>query len=326
MNRNYRYTVCTRCFTYNHEAFIVDAMNGFIIQETDFPVVTTIVDDASTDDTPKLVRQFFYDHFDWENDPLSYQKEEAFGSVLFARHKSNKNCCFAIILLKENHFKQNKSKMPFISPWCQTARYHAICEGDDYWTDPHKLQKQVDFMESNSGCSLCFHKVYILADKEDERHFFENLEEREYTSREIYETWSIPTCSVLYRNLEFDMDKRIYYGDTYLWLRLSERGKIYCLGFFGGVYRRHSGSLTAKMSTADYLRLADQYRYMGKRFPKLRDISRRKEESYLKHIIHMPYFDGIWKYRFRYMFLHPNLFFSTFFTTTLLSYTPFRHH
>ncbi len=315
------YIVRTFCATYNHEHYIKDALQGFVMQETTFPVVYTIVDDASTDRTAEVIREFVGTNFDLREKAVAYEKDADYGHVTFARHKINKNCFFAVTYLNENHYSQKKSKLPYIKEW-EDTKYYALCEGDDYWTDPMKLQKQVDFLEGHEDYSMCFHKVDVLCDKK-ENWIFSDLEERDYSGREIYDKWLVPTCSVLYRKGEpFETHASIVYGDIYMYLQLAERGKLRCMGFVGGAYRRHTGSVSCGYSLQTCIKLYHQFVFMEKRFPEYKDISRREqEEQGLKGIINAPYFKGMWKYRYYYMCRHPRLFFSSFFTTTVLSYT-----
>ena len=137
------------CATYNHESYISDALKGFVIQETTFPVVYTIVDDASTDRTAEVIREFVKENFALQDASVAYEKDTDYGHVTFAQHKTNKSCYFAVIYLKENHYSQKKSKAPYLTEWMDT-KYIALCEGDDYWTDPMKLQKQVLFLENHN--------------------------------------------------------------------------------------------------------------------------------------------------------------------------------
>jgi len=157
MAGNYSYIVRAHCATYNHSAYITDAMNGFVMQQTDFPFVCTIIDDASTDGEQDVIRRYVEDNFDLQEASVAYEKDADYGHIIFARHKTNKNCYFAIILLKENHYSQRKSKAPYLTEWMDT-KYIALCEGDDYWTDSLKLQKQVDFLEKHTDYSLCCHR------------------------------------------------------------------------------------------------------------------------------------------------------------------------
>jgi len=112
--------------TYNHENLIKDAIEGILMQKTSFPIELIIGEDCSTDNTRKIVEDY----------------EEKYPEIIFAQY-SEKN------LGMINNFLNV----------LQAARgkYIALCEGDDYWIDPLKLQKQVDFLEVNPDCSLCFH-------------------------------------------------------------------------------------------------------------------------------------------------------------------------
>lgn len=324
---NYSYIVRAHCATYNHSAYIIDALNGFVMQQTDFPFVCTIMDDASTDGEQDVIRRFVEDNFDLQDASVAYERDTDYGHVTFAQHKTNKNCFFALILLKENHYSQRKSKAPYLTEWMDT-KYIALCEGDDYWTDPLKLQKQVDFMETNQEYALCFHKVQILSSIEKDKYLFSYLKEGDYSAREIYKQWIIPTCSVLYRNYPerpFEHHPSVVFGDIYIWLQLAERGKLYCMGFNGATYRRHKGSVSCSYPVETSIKLYGQYLYFEKRFPELRDISRHKQdEEGLADIIKAPYFPGIWKYRFLYMRRHRRLFLSPFLVETVFLYTPIR--
>ena len=148
--------VFIKCLTYNHARYIKDAMEGFSIQKTHFPYLCVIIDDASTDGEPNVIKDYLSLFFDM-SDKAVVRNEETDDYVLtFARHKTNKNCFFAVFLLKYNHHGK-KSKSSYFEKFTRGIKYNAICEGDDYWTNPFKLQKQVDYMEENPDCSLCVH-------------------------------------------------------------------------------------------------------------------------------------------------------------------------
>lgn len=320
MDLNAGFPVCVRCMTYNQSAYITDALNGFCMQKTAFPYYVVVFDDASTDGEQKVIKTYLDENFNCSeaHGYKQWEREEAF--YVFAQHLENTNCHFLVVYLKKNLYKTAR-KDDLINEWCK-AKYIALCEGDDYWTDPLKLQKQVDFMEEHEEYSMCFHEVKVLCD-DKENWIFSDVKEGDHSARDIYEKWTVPTCSVLYRKGKpFERSPKIIYGDIFLYLQLAERGKIRCLGFVGGVYRRHKGSISCGYSLQSCIRLYHQYKFMEKRFPEVKDISRREqEEQGLLGIIGAPYFKGIWKYRFYYMFRHPRLFFSSFFTTTLLSCT-----
>ena len=157
----YAYMVCVKCWTYNQSRFIEDALNGFCMQQTDFPYVCVIVDDASTDGEQGVIGEYLKNNFLYiDNTAVRNEETEDYTSI-FARHKTNKNCFFAVIFLKYNHY-QKKSKEPYIKCWTEKSKYIAMCEGDDYWIVPFKLQKQVDYMETHPECSMCCHNAYRL--------------------------------------------------------------------------------------------------------------------------------------------------------------------
>ncbi|MEX0595585.1 MAG: glycosyltransferase, partial [Candidatus Paceibacterota bacterium] len=119
--------VSIACTTYNHQSYIEKCLNSFLDQKTTFPVEIIIHDDASGDDTQKLISNF---------EPKYPQ-------------------LFKKILQTDNQYSQGvKPFYKFIFPIVR-GEYIAFCEGDDYWTDPLKLQRQVEFLESNHECSMC---------------------------------------------------------------------------------------------------------------------------------------------------------------------------
>ncbi len=106
------------CITYNHEDFIRDAIEGFLMQKTSFPIEIIIHDDASTDNTANIIEEYANKYPD----------------------------LFVTILQSENQWSKGGGSIyaRFVYPRAR-GKYIALCEGDDYWTDPLKLQKQVDF-------------------------------------------------------------------------------------------------------------------------------------------------------------------------------------
>lgn len=120
--------VSIHCFTFNHEPFIERALQGFVMQKTSFPFIAVVIDDCSSDKTATIVRDY----------------AKRYPSIIKA------------VCLEENYHSQNKTKGGFFRPFDKDAKYVAICEGDDYWTDPFKLQKQVDYLETHSDVGLCY--------------------------------------------------------------------------------------------------------------------------------------------------------------------------
>lgn len=153
---NESYMVYVSCMTYNQSSYIEEALDGFCIQQTDFPFVCGIIDDASTDDEPLIIQKYLDNHFDLQDGSVVQRKETEDYYRVFAQHKTNKNCFFVVVFLKYNHYQLKKSKVSYVSEWRDNAKYLAICEGDDYWIDSTKLQKQVGFMDAHPEHSLCF--------------------------------------------------------------------------------------------------------------------------------------------------------------------------
>ena len=160
------FLVSIQCLTYNHAPYIEAAMDGFCIQQTDFPYIAIICDDASTDGESDVIKKYLDKYFAVSSS-LEYQTwadEEA--NYIFARHQRNLQCYFLVVLLKLNYYSQNKDKSHLWEKWESTANYIAICEGDDYWTDPLKLQKQVTSLELNPDIGMCYTKAKILKNGE----------------------------------------------------------------------------------------------------------------------------------------------------------------
>ena len=123
--------VSVHMITYNHERFIAQAIEGVLMQQTDFAVELVIGEDCSTDGTRAIVRRY------GERYPERIR-----------------------LLLQERNLGARANALATLNA-CR-GQYIALCEGDDYWTDPTKLQKQVDFLESHPECSLCFHRVLVV--------------------------------------------------------------------------------------------------------------------------------------------------------------------
>ena len=247
-NSENSFLVCVRCMTYNHSAYITDAMNGFVMQQTDFPFVCTIMDDASTDGEQDVIRRYVEDNFYLQDASVAYERDNDYGHVTFAQHKTNKNCFFAVILLKENHYSQRKSKASYLTEWMD-AKYIALCEGDDYWIDPLKLQKQVDFLETNEAFSICFHDAKVYNQTEN-RFIIDDIRmvPEETDIIELARGNYIHTMTVVYRNnplVAEDLKKlgRVVTGDYALHLMNARFGRIKKLPECMAVYRLNNRSV-----------------------------------------------------------------------------------
>ena len=172
------------CPTYNHEKFIARALNGFIRQKTNFKFEVIVADDASTDRTQEIIREYAEKHPDLIKPLL---REKNIGAIM--------------------NFQDMIKNIP--------TEYVALCEGDDYWTDENKLQIQVDWLDAHPEYSACFHPVRVLFEDKSKTselnpspvpsvHGFYNPEIDPYTKKDILladilKSVSIPTCSLVYR-------------------------------------------------------------------------------------------------------------------------------
>ncbi len=211
------------CITYNHVDFIAQTLDSFLAQKTNFTFQVVVGDDCSTDGTTEIIKEYAKRYPDIIK-PIFREK--------------NVGC-------ERNFFD--------VSNACKT-KYVAMCEGDDYWIDENKLQKQVDFLESNPDFSLCFHKVKVVwEDKSNKDSFFPKPRQRHNKDvlglDELLSGNFIQTNSVVYRwrfieeSVEKIFPKKILPIDYYLHLLHTQKGKIKYLDDCMAVYRRHSGGI-----------------------------------------------------------------------------------
>ena len=205
-------SICT--ITYNHEKYIADALDSFLMQETDFPFEILIDEDCSLDSTADIIR--------------TYMKK--FPNIINATLR-DKNLGGGINSIE--NYKKAKGK------------YIALCEGDDYWTDPLKLQKQVNFLESHEEYNMVFHNAELQIHTENGvtiKPFNPEEKSRDYTADEILKTWSVTTASVLcrnerqYRYIEDNLSFPVH--DTPYFIKCASLGKLYYMSDKMSVYRR----------------------------------------------------------------------------------------
>ena len=255
------FKVCCRCFTFNQSMYITDTMNGFIIQQTSFPFVCAIVDDASTDGEQEVIRKYVDENFDFSEGSVAFKKETDYAFITFAQHKTNKNCYFAVLYLKENHFSKGmgKQKMSYLAEWRDMCEYEALCEGDDYWIYPMKLQDQVNWMEKHSDYMMCGSNALILWEDNIRKpsYFNNHFDDRDVLINELLTQWVFPTASLLVRSDVFEdypeWARKIYSGDQTLALVAAYKGKTHSIGRITCVYRK--GLQNSASALADKNRL-----------------------------------------------------------------------
>ena len=255
------FKVCCRCFTFNQSMYITDTMNGFIMQQTSFPFVCAIVDDASTDGEQEVIRKYVDENFDFSEGSVAFKKETDYAFITFAQHKTNKNCYFAVLYLKENHFSKGmgKQKMSYLAEWRDMCEYEALCEGDDYWIYPMKLQDQVNWMEKHSDYMMCGSNALILWEDNIRKpsYFNNHFDDRDVLINELLTQWVFPTASLLVRSDVFEdypeWARKIYSGDQTLALVAAYKGKTHSIGRITCVYRK--GLQNSASALADKNRL-----------------------------------------------------------------------
>ena len=214
------------CVTYNHVKYIRDTIESFLMQKTDFPIEILIHDDASTDGTAEIIKEYEEKHPD----------------------------IIKPILQEENQYSKGETISTTYQFPRALGKYIALCEGDDYWTDPFKLQKQVDFLEMNPDYSLCFHDVLVKWEKNKypAYSFCKGLTKSVFQTEDIIKEYFIHTSSmVFYKDKLLPIPEwfcNIYNGDYGLQLLLANKGEIGYIPCLMSVYRRSSNSLSGNYS------------------------------------------------------------------------------
>ncbi|WP_165157714.1 glycosyltransferase [Parabacteroides sp. ZJ-118] len=228
--------VAIRCITYNHEPYIRDALEGFVMQKTNFPFVAIVHDDASTDGTAAIIREY----------------AEKYPDIIKPIYET------------ENQYsKRDGSLRRIMDKACEEtgAKYYALCEGDDYWTDPLKLQKQVDFLESHPEYSMCASnaKTYNCNTSKYISHISNVHTDIDFDIEKIILNGGdiINTCSIMYRTEVYselpDIIGKFHVGDYPLQVLLSHKYKVRIFKDNMCVYRIFSkGSWTSNYSSNIY--------------------------------------------------------------------------
>lgn len=265
MERQESFLLCVRCYTYNQASYIKDTLNGFTMQVTNFPFVCVIVDDASTDGEQNVIKSYLVDSFDFsvESGYRTWETEDA--NYIFVRHKSNKNCYFAIILLKNNYFQLRKSKIKLFSQWYDHCKYIALCEGDDYWIEPNKLQNQVDFLNEHEEYGLVYTDFNRLDQTGDKDVLYKSMFQSGKTpiilsfQDHLKLRGYIAPMSWVFR-AEYRYIRKNYKGEktndgSFIFaLELMLHTKVFYLNKVTSVYRVHGESTTHQKSVTNRMR------------------------------------------------------------------------
>ena len=205
-------SVC--CLTYNHEDTIAQAIEGIVKQETNFAFELIVHDDASTDKTADIIRSY----------------KEQYPDIIVP------------ILQEENQFYKCNLAKEFVNPKAR-GKYIAICEGDDYWTDSLKLQKQIDYMEANPGCTMTFHAIHQLNSDGTFTSYYPLKKTGVVSTEEVIKRGGLfcPSVSLVIRRdiceiwPDFRLATRIY--DFPIQVLSAINGEVYYINEAMGVYR-----------------------------------------------------------------------------------------
>jgi len=231
-----------KTMAYMHEKFIKECLDGILMQKTTFPVQLLIHDDASTDKTADILREC----------------EGKYPGLI------------KVFYQKENTYTKpdRKERRAEFYSW-RKGKYEAICEGDDYWTDPLKLQKQIDFLEKNPDYGMCYTKtlIYLQEYKKFDKkrnlgRYFDTLEDLLTMQRVQIPTMTI--CTRMDLLLRYYEEMQPYTGGwkvigdfpLFFWFKINS--KIHFIDEFTGVYRIVPGSACHKTTYEDSIKFFDE--------------------------------------------------------------------
>lgn len=234
--------VAIECLAYNHGPYIRQCLDGFVMQKTAFPFIAIVHDDASADDTAKIIREYAQNYPDiikpiLETENQYSKKDGSLGRII-------------------------KKTIP------EDVKYIALCEGDDYWTDPYKLQKQINYMESHPECVLTHTGFSYLENGKTTIAEKEGEKIKEISDSKIIfnilngNNYRIQTCTAIYRLATYytilpqlkKINGLFLMGDTPLWVNLLQCGTIHYIDSPTSVYRIGNDTASHPKSLKSILR------------------------------------------------------------------------
>lgn len=236
------------CVTYNHEPYITDALDGFLMQKTNFAFEIIVRDDCSTDRTATIIKQY----------------ADKYPNIIKP------------IFEPSNQYSKGIQPFPAVMNR-SIGKYIAICEGDDCWTSSTKLQNQIDFLEQNPDFSLIFHNAEVKDYDQngtiiDSRLHTNNLPTGEVTVPQILMTKIVPTASVVLRNvdLSYYFSKQYPVGDTPLFMFMAKFGRLYYSNEITSIYRLlTTGMVKSTLDRMDkHIAFISYYKDLQKEFSK----------------------------------------------------------
>lgn len=252
------------CLAYNQKDYIRSALDSFLMQETEFSFEVLIHDDASNDGTTDIIKEY----------------ENKYPEVIKPIYQRN------------NQFSQGVKITQKLQLPRAKGEYLAICEGDDYWTDKHKLQKQVDFLSKHKDHSIVFHPVKVIYEGSDKTEIYP-LQKGPFNVTNLLKENYIQTNSVMYRTHSpyRSMNKNIMPGDWYMHLYHAQFGKIGFIDDVMGVYRRHESGIwySSQLKNVDDIWIKYGISHLYLYFEMMKMFGRPKEHKHIiaNHIVNM---------------------------------------
>lgn len=221
-NLTKKITLSVVIITYNHEKYILECLKSVLMQRCNFNIEIIISNDCSPDNTDKVLA-----------DVIKQQQNQF--CVKYFRHNKNIGASDNVV------FALKKA----------TGKYIALLEGDDYWIDSEKIQKQVDFLESNLDYSICFHNVNFVSDDGKIIEGYEDKDKELFLVEDTYPGTFMPTASVMWRasiGFPINLFSKIPYGDWAIQMYSLYKGKGYCFKERMANYRFHVGGVHSNLN------------------------------------------------------------------------------
>lgn len=211
MNTNNRIMVSVLCVVFNHAKFLRKCLDGLVNQETNFAYEIIVHDDCSTDGSIEIIKEYAKKY---TNIVAFYEKENQYSRGIGITRN-------------------------LILPHAK-GKYIALCEGDDYWTDNSKLQKQFSYMETHDECVLCVHNTIFNDLLTGKKHLFNDWKGiHQLTDAEVIRLWKVHTTSYFFRYNVFDYEKElpsVWCGDYARLVYAFSKGSVVALPYVMSVY------------------------------------------------------------------------------------------
>lgn len=250
------------CLSYNQAKFIEQSLNSFLRQEVNFEIEVLINDDASTDGTQEIILDY------------STKYPKVIKPLIQSKNQYSQG-----VRSMQNRFNFSRAK----------GKYIALCEGDDYWSDTQKLQKQIDFLESNLDYNLCFHQVDMLYDNGNTTFFCNITTDTTLFRKDLYASNIVPTCSAVYRFIDrpdIEGKKGLTFGDWLMHLHYTKSSKAFYFAKSMGVYRVHKGGYWSTQKRTDqYEQILNVCRYIDNNLVDTEDEKSQFIKSHQKYFL-----------------------------------------